>query len=115
MTTSLPTILDLTQFRDITENDRELEADLFNEFIKDSSNLVEELHTTLEQDERPAFRKAAHALKGISLNLGARHLADLAFQAQQNFEGPSDDLQNLFHQIRDAQSVVTCLLEKEMA
>jgi len=72
--------VDLSNLRELTDGDKELEAELFEEFIESSQKLL----ATLENSDSPTeWSKAAHALKGISANLGAMTLSEIARTAQE--------------------------------
>ena len=68
--------------REITGGDRELEAELFQSFLDSSDACVEKMRAALAAESAEQWRAAAHALKGVCLNLGALRLGDFCYQAQ---------------------------------
>ncbi|MCD8526098.1 MAG: Hpt domain-containing protein [Alphaproteobacteria bacterium] len=94
-------IIDLTNFRRATGGDLELEQELFEEFIQSSQTLIQKLqsHCRGEADGE-AWRSAAHAMKGICLNLGAQTLADFCRQGQDGFESDTPYKSDLLDKIK---------------
>ncbi len=76
--------IDLSNFRDITEGDVELEAELFNDFISSFEALLSELEKADGSvlREGVSYKKSAHSLKGLAANLGAFKLAQYCEDAQ---------------------------------
>ena len=92
--------VDLTNLRELIQNDHEMEAALFDEFISSSNALMKELETYIScNDQNEEWRKAAHALKGIAINLGAERLGELAKDCQEQCDVPSQDKVELFKQL----------------
>ena len=79
-------VLDLTNFRDITDGDRELEAMLFAEFISGTGASTAMMETGISAAPIRAWQDAAHSIKGSARNLGAERLAAAA-SAAQDYEG----------------------------
>jgi len=59
------------------EGEPDFLTELIDIYIQDSACLLERIKATLADQAGPEMRKAAHALKGSSMNLGARKLASL--------------------------------------
>lgn len=74
------TPVDLTNLRSMTDGDKEMEKALFEEFFSSFKAGVAILQSSLENTE--AWRKEAHALKGVALNLGAMELGELCKKGQ---------------------------------
>ena len=74
--------VDLTNFREMTDGDVELEEELFEEFISSSTDGISIMANSLGKGENDAWRATAHALKGVAQNLGAGKLGKLLEQAQ---------------------------------
>jgi HPt (histidine-containing phosphotransfer) domain-containing protein len=95
-------VVDLSNLREATDGDRELEQELFEEYITSSQELVSELDDLLAQSgDNESWRKAAHALKGISANLGANRLAEISKHAQDSHEDDNSVKHDLLSQIRE--------------
>jgi len=103
--------VNLTNLREITDGDTELEAELFEEFRTSSSALMIELEHNLQNDDYEPWRKTAHALKGIAANLGAGQLANLAKEGQENYKALVNVKQNLLNQIKSEYINVLRFLE----
>ncbi len=87
--------VDLTNLRSMTDGDVEMEKLLFEEFFSSFEDGIASLQTNLENDVAETWRKQAHSLKGISLNLGAMELGELCKKAQDEFESGKDSKSEL--------------------
>ncbi len=75
--------VDLTELKFITDGDTELEHELFEEFISSSKSLLNKMDMHCHNsNDNETWKEASHALKGISLNLGARTLSELSANGQ---------------------------------
>jgi HPt (histidine-containing phosphotransfer) domain-containing protein len=74
--------LDLNNFHEMTDGDSELEQALFAEFITSCNSGIETLRQCLAARDSEKWARTVHALKGISLNLGAIRLGELLKTAQ---------------------------------
>ncbi len=83
--------VDLTNLRSMTDGDVEMEKVLFEEFCSSFDDGVISLQNSLGVESSESWRKQAHSLKGISLNLGAMHLGELCKKAQ---DGCNEDKTN---------------------
>lgn len=77
--------VDLTDLRSMTDGDKELELALFDEFRKSSEKYLSIMSEHCHDGPDEIWRSSAHALKGISYNLGAMHMGDLCRQAQDSY------------------------------
>ncbi len=78
--------VDLSRFRKSIDHDTELERELIAEFVRSSTQLIKQLQAHCKGDrDEGLWRSSAHAFKGISLNLGALHLAEICKIAQDIF------------------------------
>lgn len=82
--------VDLTNLRSMTDGDVEMEKLLFEEFFSSFEDGIASLQNNLENDVAEIWRKQAHSLKGISLNLGAMELGELCKRAQDEFNAGTD-------------------------
>lgn len=101
--------VDLTALKEIVDNDQELLAELFDEFISSSSELISALGGQIESDNE-GWRKTAHALKGIAVNLGAMPLGELAKIAQESFESDVEVKTKLLTEIKQEHAAVLACL-----
>lgn len=106
--------IDLTILRKSIGGDVELERELFEEFISSSGELIGELErTSIDTSKGEEWRQAAHALKGISLNLGASLLGDLSKQAQEGCEKDAEFKKSLLEKIHEEQQKVVDFLNSQ--
>lgn len=75
--------VDLTNLRSMTEGNKAIEAEVFGEFITSFEDGIARLKQHCLDSNQDAWKKCAHALKGIALNLGAERLGDLCNLAQE--------------------------------
>lgn len=80
-------VVDLPHLRGFTDGDLELERELAELYLSTADVYLDQLAAA--QGDHDAWRRAAHALKGASANLGARRVADHALEAE--LHGPAPD------------------------
>lgn len=102
--------VDLTNLRAATDGDVELERELFDEYVSSSVGLIAQLE---EAPDNESWRKAAHALKGISGNLGAMPLANLCKEGQEISDSTSPEKAALLAQIKEEHSKVLDFLSAQ--
>lgn len=106
--------VDLSNLREAIGNDKALEKELFDEFIVSSKELLEDLREHCRgASDNETWRKSAHALKGISYNLGAVPMAELCKRGQENFESSVEEKLQLFEKIQSEHSHILQYLSKE--
>lgn len=91
--------VDLTNLRDMTDGDEELERTLFEEFFRSSEKNLTTLRASTQNADQEAWRTTAHAFKGISLNLGAMYLGGLCCTAQEESASSSERKAELLSEI----------------
>lgn len=96
----MPTPVDLTNLREMTDGDKELESQLFSEFFTSSEECIATLKNNCSDGTNEVWRTAAHALKGTSYNLGAAKLGDLCKKAQENNAAFSLEKQAMLNDIQ---------------
>lgn len=107
--------VDLTGMKEFTDGDKELERELFGEFIVSSQELVETLSQNIAHNgENEQWRQTMHALKGISLNLGAGPLADLCRTGQEHYEDGPEQKSALIEKVKAEHRQVVAFLKQEM-
>lgn len=107
--------VDLTNLREITDGDKEMEAELFREFISSCDNYISDLGNMLDSDKNEVWRTTAHAFKGISVNLGAAHLGELCKKAQERNTASVQEKTILMEDIKNAYAEVKEFLQKSGA
>jgi HPt (histidine-containing phosphotransfer) domain-containing protein len=71
-------VLDRLRLRDLTDGDAEFERELLEAFVASARILMAQLRAGLLARDAAVVAKEAHALKGVSLNVGANSLAKFA-------------------------------------
>ena len=102
--------LDLSNLREAIGDDKELEQELFEEFISSTTEILESLNIDCTHDE---WRQKSHALKGLCANLGAMKMSDLCMQSQDMSEGSANQKHSLFVLIQSEHKTVVDLLNSE--
>lgn len=105
--------VDLTYLRELTGGDAELESELFDEFIMSSQKLISELEQALQSNNEEEWKKAAHAIKGISANLGAKKLSELSKDAQEMLGAQTNMKKNLLEQMHAELTSVLSFLKNQ--
>ena len=95
----MSTPVNLLNLREMTGDDKEMEKELFQVFIDSAETCLKDLAVSTTPQTAETWRKQAHALKGISLSLGAEKLGDLCKQAQESFEADSEEKIKLRNEI----------------
>ena len=74
--------VDLNVLRQMTDGDAALEQELFAEFFTSFEAGIAALKRLTDPAHQEDWRKQAHALKGMAVNLGAMALGAVCKQAQ---------------------------------
>lgn len=82
-------VLDRLRLRDLTEGDAEFERDLLETFVASARELMADVRAGLMARDTASVAKDAHALKGVSLNVGATSLAKFAAELEMTARGGS--------------------------
>lgn len=106
-------VVNLSNLREMTDGDRDLESTLFQEFFTSCEALIEQLKLSLATNNSENWRKAAHALKGASYNLGAQQLGDYCKQAQEEHMAAAPKKTEYLKAITEAYAIVKSELQKE--
>lgn len=104
-------VVNLTNLRNMTDGDVALEKELFDEFYRSFERGLALLHEYLKKNSVEEWRKQSHALKGISINLGAEKLASLCKQSQEQFEAGDDAKHKLLEEIQAEYALVKPYLQ----
>ena len=75
--------VDLTNLRELTGGDEEMETELFLEFLSSAREAIAILEQNCLDGENDDWRRATHALKGTSLSLGAERLSQICKTGQE--------------------------------
>ena len=98
--------VDLTNLREMTDGDKDVEMMLFEEFFKSAHSCLSGLEQFCHGAENDQWRRSAHAFKGIALNIGAAQLSALCKQAQDGMALPSPQKQTLLDSIKTEYGLV---------
>lgn len=91
--------VDLTNLRSMTDGDVEMEKILFEEFCSSFESRLLILRESFKKEAAETWRTNAHALKGISLNLGAMKLGELCKAGQDGAHNNEDEKSELLKKI----------------
>jgi hypothetical protein len=83
--------VDLTNLRAMIDNDRALEQELIIEFFRAADASLATLAGSTDAQACQPWYHAAHALKGISLNLGALAFGEAAMRAQEKSDASREE------------------------
>ena len=98
---------DLLDFN-IIQNLQDMDSDGSNSFLKEIIDLyksqypelIRNISDAILNNDPPALAKASHTLKGASLNIGAREIADLSKKMEMNAkENMMIDMQKILNDI----------------
>ena len=103
--------VDLSNLRDLVDDDVELEKSLFAEFYLNGDTLLAAMRASLASGDNNAWRSAAHALKGVSLNLGAFILSNLCKEGQDSYQSPNAEKAALLAKMEDSFAVAKTYLQ----
>ena len=92
--------VNLTNLRSMTDGDVEMEQQLFKEFCGSFENGLSVLNRSCEDSAADAWRIQSHALKGISLNLGADKLGFLCKKAQDSHTASMKEKEDILEVIK---------------
>lgn len=102
--------VDLANLRSMTDGDVDMEKILFEEFFSSFDLSISVLQGSFGEDATETWRKEAHALKGISLNLGAMNLGELCKKAQDESNSSADSKGELLKDIKTEYEMVRLFL-----
>lgn len=102
--------VDLTNLREMTGGDTEIEKQLFEVFISSSIECIENMKKSVVENNE-LWRKNAHALKGTAFNLGANPLGELCKTAQEKFASGQSEKQLMLNQIEEEFGKVKSFIE----
>ncbi len=103
--------VNLTNLREMTDGDVEMEKMLFDEFFSSSEECIVGMENSCVDGENEGFRTSAHALKGTSINLGADKLGELCKEAQEKYDAPAAEKQTMLEGIKAEYQKVKDFLE----
>ena len=104
--------VNLTNLREMTGGDKEMEKELFEVFIHSSKESIDVLAASLTPETSETWRRQAHALKGISLSLGAEKLGELCKNAQESFQALKADKEKMLSDLKNEHVIVEKYLKQ---
>jgi HPt (histidine-containing phosphotransfer) domain-containing protein len=107
--------VNLSDLREMTDGDTEMEKILFEEFFSSADICLKELSANCLDGENESWRTNAHALKGIAINLGAAQLGELCKQAQENHGFSATQKQEILTEIQTEYQKVEAFLKNVLA
>ena len=105
--------VNLANFREAIDHDKELEEELFAEFVRSSEEQLAILKQHLEdQGDALVWKNAAHAMKSTSGSLGAMGLADICARAQVECDADVAHKAALYDEVEAEYQRVKAFLDK---
>jgi HPt (histidine-containing phosphotransfer) domain-containing protein len=93
--------IDHEHLTDMSAGDTEFEAELMQEFLRVTPDLLDGLESSLQSRDLPMLERVAHTLKGSCRSLGARPMSDPCELLEQNARaGESHGADELVTQVR---------------
>ncbi len=93
--------VDLSNLHVLTDNNPVFETELFTQFLDSAATCLLGMRRAFNASDEGAWRREAHALKGLSYNLGAKGLGDLCALAQGDNRAAEDDKAIMLKEIAD--------------
>jgi HPt (histidine-containing phosphotransfer) domain-containing protein len=81
--------VNLSQLRDLTDGDADLEKSLFEMFYTSSDENIEYIENNCTDAHDEVWKRNAHSLKGAAKNIGADKLGDICTKAQDMYIAPA--------------------------
>ena len=103
--------VDLTNLRTMTDGDTDMEKALFEEFFSTFESGISVLKETTQEAAADDWRKQAHALKGVAMNLGAEVLGELCKQGQEECNAGAEVKAELLKKIQTEYERAKAFLE----
>ncbi len=94
-------MLDLSIIRSFSAGDEEAERTFVLVFITQAQKSLVQLHHACHVNTQDLWEQTAHTFKGSAANIGARKLAALCHQAQENQNASHEERLELFHKIEE--------------
>lgn len=107
-------VVDLSNLRELTDGDTELERELFAEFIASSAEMLKNMQSLCVDGYNEDWYQNAHALKGLAANLGANKMMEAGKLAQDSSESPAAEKQSILTTLEADFSAAKMFLENEM-
>lgn len=104
-------VVDLTNLRSMTDGDVELERALFEEFNSSCDASINTLTSATGDESAEKWRSTAHAMKGISSNLGAQRLTELCKRAQEISNQNPSEKHTVLEEIKSEYAQVKAFLD----
>ena len=106
----------IANLRSLAEaTDMSLLQEIIEAFVGDSEARLVALREAVRNADAQQLRQSAHALKGASANIGARAMAQLSQQLQEQGErGVLDEATNVIHALEEAFAHAKIALEAEL-
>jgi HPt (histidine-containing phosphotransfer) domain-containing protein len=109
-------LVDLTEVLEVIGDDAELLAEMVEEFVKSTSNLIDALQIDLEQMNAPKAMQDAHTIKGAAAAFGAESLREVAFRIEQlALQGKLAEAAVLLAELKQEWQAVECEVQLLLA
>lgn len=71
--------------------DSELLSELLSVYVSEANQMLRQIDTAIETDDRSLIRRSAHTLKGASLSVAATHTSQQCEQLEEGCDGMNQD------------------------
>ncbi|BCW97153.1 MAG: Hpt domain-containing protein [Fimbriimonadales bacterium] len=101
---------------EITGGDSEFIAEILDDFVSQTPELMEQIAIALAQGDAAAVGRAAHTLKGSARAVGADAFAAIAFELEQaGKQGNLTDAPEAMHRLQDYWQSLEAYLHEQLA
>lgn len=107
------TPVNLDNIHEMLDGDPVREQELFQIYISTAEECLEGLQDGLASGNEERWRTQAHALKGMSMNLGAATLGSLCAEAQEKSAAPKEDKEKILAGIQTEYARVKTFLQTQ--
>ncbi len=106
--------IDLEFLRNVIENDREFEKELFAIFIENAKSNLVKMDEAIKNSDNNAWYMASHAFKGAAASIGAFDLSKSLEYAQRHPEDSMEEKTQILQKIRDEFRLVIDFINEEL-
>lgn len=107
--------VNLDNVREMLGNDPEREKELYGIFFVSAEENINIMHASCAQGAEESWRTQAHALKGMSLNLGAAKLGEICATAQKNHTALQPEKEKMLAEIKAEYARVKEFIERQQS
>jgi HPt (histidine-containing phosphotransfer) domain-containing protein len=107
--------IDTEFLRNIIENDKEFEKELFDIFVENANRNLAKMEAAMKSADNNSWYMASHAFKGAAASIGAFELSKILEYAQKHPEDSAFLKEETIKKVRDEFNLVLEFIAKESA